>query len=374
MGRDIHGAKRGRNDACWCGSGLKYKRCHLNRSEQPRVQAADVVDRIRRSSDRRHCSCPPIWLRDCEGAIVKAHSLSRRASLGSVTENGHVYSLVPRVDRLIFRDDFNGQLISARTASTFTGFCGRHDREIFVDLDTGEFNGGDKQTFLSAYRTLCRELFAKAGQIRLFEDAKDLDSGRDENVQYNIQSALFLGTLGARAAIAELEQIKTRFDDALLRGDFSAFSYRNFYFDVPPALVSAGGYNPTHNILAQEIQDLGNITALSENLFFAVLPSNGGFWASFLWPREYNLMRDFVHEVERRGPKVGTIYGTALAFVENTFLRPSVWNALPTDDKQIFKTLNWMGVSDDEYGRLPRCIESLERMYPELASHVAKSD
>ena len=22
------GAKIGRNDACWCGSGLKYKKCH----------------------------------------------------------------------------------------------------------------------------------------------------------------------------------------------------------------------------------------------------------------------------------------------------------------------------------------------------------
>src|SRR5262249_20370443 len=144
---------------------------------------------------------------------------------------------------------------------------------------------------------------AKAGQIRLFEGVKDLDSGRDENAQHNIQSTLFLGTIGARAAIAELEQLKARFDEALLRGDFSAFCYRNFYFNVPPALVSAGGYNPTHNIRAQKIQDLGDITASSENLFFSVLPSNGGFWASFLWPREYTLMREFVVEVERRGPK-----------------------------------------------------------------------
>jgi len=26
----------GRNDPCWCGSGLKYKRCHLEEDEKKR--------------------------------------------------------------------------------------------------------------------------------------------------------------------------------------------------------------------------------------------------------------------------------------------------------------------------------------------------
>ena len=30
----------GRNDLCWCGSGLKYKRCHLKRDELKRVEAS----------------------------------------------------------------------------------------------------------------------------------------------------------------------------------------------------------------------------------------------------------------------------------------------------------------------------------------------
>jgi SEC-C motif len=27
--------KLGRNDQCWCGSGKKYKKCHLDRENQP---------------------------------------------------------------------------------------------------------------------------------------------------------------------------------------------------------------------------------------------------------------------------------------------------------------------------------------------------
>jgi len=29
----------GRNDVCWCGSGKKYKRCHLKSDELKRVEA-----------------------------------------------------------------------------------------------------------------------------------------------------------------------------------------------------------------------------------------------------------------------------------------------------------------------------------------------
>jgi hypothetical protein len=29
----------GRNDLCWCGSGKKYKRCHLKSDELKRVEA-----------------------------------------------------------------------------------------------------------------------------------------------------------------------------------------------------------------------------------------------------------------------------------------------------------------------------------------------
>jgi hypothetical protein len=33
---DVKKAEIGRNEACWCGSGKKYKRCHLERDEHKR--------------------------------------------------------------------------------------------------------------------------------------------------------------------------------------------------------------------------------------------------------------------------------------------------------------------------------------------------
>jgi hypothetical protein len=39
----------GRNDVCWCGSGEKYKRCHLSEDDQKRSSQRATARRARRS-------------------------------------------------------------------------------------------------------------------------------------------------------------------------------------------------------------------------------------------------------------------------------------------------------------------------------------
>ncbi|EPY4057442.1 SEC-C metal-binding domain-containing protein [Klebsiella variicola] len=36
-------AKIGRNDSCWCGSGKKYKRCHLGREREKNIDRGEAI-------------------------------------------------------------------------------------------------------------------------------------------------------------------------------------------------------------------------------------------------------------------------------------------------------------------------------------------
>lgn len=36
-------AETGRNEPCWCGSGKKYKKCHLSKDQQDRFEAAHAA-------------------------------------------------------------------------------------------------------------------------------------------------------------------------------------------------------------------------------------------------------------------------------------------------------------------------------------------
>lgn len=38
------GAKPGRNDTCWCGSGKKYKKCHLPEDDQKAATRACALN------------------------------------------------------------------------------------------------------------------------------------------------------------------------------------------------------------------------------------------------------------------------------------------------------------------------------------------
>ncbi|MDX8519001.1 SEC-C metal-binding domain-containing protein [Mesorhizobium dulcispinae] len=46
----------GRNDPCWCGSGQKYKKCHLNRSLQEKGNPWDAVAANKKGFTRRNAA------------------------------------------------------------------------------------------------------------------------------------------------------------------------------------------------------------------------------------------------------------------------------------------------------------------------------
>jgi hypothetical protein len=125
---------------------------------------------------------------------------------------------------------------SARDASTFTGFCGYHDREIFLHLDRKDFDGSQELTTLSAYRTLCREIFMKKSHIRTVGIGKTLDRGRSIEEQFLIQEATSATFEGAESALKELIDIKLQFEAALKTSDYQAFAYCNFRFPGTPDL------------------------------------------------------------------------------------------------------------------------------------------
>jgi hypothetical protein len=152
--------KLGRNDPCWCGSGKKYKKCHLGSEHQERLPPWEIGKQFRNYLNYKVCSCPESMKAQCSGFIVKAHTVSKSASLQHIARDGHVYQIAPNVLSL---ENNSGplelKLVGTNRASTFTGFCRKHDDEIFAPIEKQQFRGTPEQCFLVAYRALCREVF-----------------------------------------------------------------------------------------------------------------------------------------------------------------------------------------------------------------------
>ena len=83
--------KLGRNDPCWCNSGLKYKRCHLDRERQRPLTVQETADRQKSAWRHRTCLHPEAPA-GCHGKIVDAHTIQRGGGLSRIARSGHVYS------------------------------------------------------------------------------------------------------------------------------------------------------------------------------------------------------------------------------------------------------------------------------------------
>ena len=84
--------KIGRNDRCWCGSGKKYKHCHLGREEMDRPKFFKVDKDVKKFLKKKICLHPESEKGLCKGEIIKAHTLSKKFCLSKIATSGHVYS------------------------------------------------------------------------------------------------------------------------------------------------------------------------------------------------------------------------------------------------------------------------------------------
>lgn len=107
----------------------------------------------------------------CSGKIVQAHSIQRGKILASIAEgsSGKVYylGLAPADDMASMIPEF--KLEGIKKFSTFSGFCGEHDKTIFQPIEDVAFTATAKQNDIYAYRAAAKELHSNLESKRLCE-------------------------------------------------------------------------------------------------------------------------------------------------------------------------------------------------------------
>jgi len=123
---------RDRNAPCWCGSGKKYKKCHLDRIDQPKDNPWAAVDANKQAFSKKKCCARNVGLGPCDGGVIKAHTVSRGPNLTTIAKDGHVLHYSASIAEM---NKNGGKLsvkkIGIKDASIFNGFCCKHDRELF---------------------------------------------------------------------------------------------------------------------------------------------------------------------------------------------------------------------------------------------------
>src|SRR5579859_7835702 len=82
--------KLGRNDLCWCGSGKKFKKCHLDRGKQEPARPWEVDAHLRERSQSGTClHVGTAAAATCGAKAIGSHTVPRKM-LKQIARDGHV--------------------------------------------------------------------------------------------------------------------------------------------------------------------------------------------------------------------------------------------------------------------------------------------
>lgn len=323
-----------RNKPCWCGSGLKYKKCHLGRERQERPNAFQIAAEQLKLFKRPRCLHPSAPA-ECKGGIVRAHTVRRRGDLTTIARDGHVYH--GNADLKVLRQTggrIQAQLIGIKKASTFLGFCGFHDVHTFAPLETEPFAATERQCFLLAYRALAREHYMKAAHIDSIPLYREFDPGLSSPQQALIQGAVQAMLAASKESLSNLIYHKRLYDADLLASAYSAMRFLVLHLDRAPSIVAGGMTQPKYDFEGRLLQDMGVLGVDRWDLIsFSLIATEAGGAGVFSWRENSDsccqaLIDSFLQIPYDR--QADALLRFIFENFENAYISPDWWERLPS--------------------------------------------
>ena len=265
---------------------------------------------------------------------INAHSIQRNGALSLIAQCGHVYVPSKRFSdtkRNLGAVMFAKQGIN--TVSTFQGFCGKHDNELFEPIDNFVLEPTPEQITLYSYRSVCREIFLKENTIRLFEE---LANGPSRNQANN---EIFNGMLkGSTLALRDLTSQKGKFELLLKSKSFKSIKSILFHSKQKPSVVFSGLLFPDYDFLGTLLQDLGNQSRERDLIAFSSAAMRDGWGFLFAWHDDSSescvpMMRSLPAPTDKKSNLGDLLFRFVMSNCENLALDPVWWESLADGQK-----------------------------------------
>jgi hypothetical protein len=318
-----------RNRLCWCGSGKKYKRCHAGREEEPTATTQEMLDDLK-SLDQRTC-LHPYGRKNCDGPVIRAHTVAKSGSLASIAEGGHVYGWDHDFVTMSRNEgNFGLKLLGINRASTFTGFCKSHDQSIFAPIERQPLTFSPEQLFLLGYRAVCFEYYKKVGALVLAQLLRDKDRGRKPAAQRSFQEWLDLVEQGDRAGLNDLEHHKAAYDTRLLSSDFEEVRGYVIRLERPPSVLCSAAMFPEFDFEGRILQEMGDLSKPLELICVSSIAVEENGAVAFTWLSGQRTSLLLCESLERVPIEriSSALIRLMFQFSENIYLTPSWWNSL----------------------------------------------
>jgi len=345
--------KIGRNDPCWCGSGKKYKRCHINRTDQDVVRPWEVDAHFRQRAERGECLHVGATAGSiCGKAAIGSHTVPRKM-LRLIARNGHVYHQSATIQDL---EKNQGQLriklIGVNEASVLPIFCEDHDSGTFLPLEQAQFTGSKEQCFLLAYRAICDEFAKKRRTLNSVPVLKGFDRGKALPEQVRIQTMLTAFAAANEASVRDMESQKRTFDAMLQGHNYTDLQGYVVTFESLPEILCSGGHYPECDFAGKPLQYLGDLSKTMEQILFALIATERGGAFVFAWhDRSKEVCRKLAASLDALPDNdlPHAIVRFVFEFCENRYFNPDWWEGTDQNTKDALMRRFQISISPNEF-------------------------
>lgn len=312
----------------------------------------NMLDRTRREFRRKYCLHPKAP-KECSRKIAHAHSVQRAILEKFIAEKGHVVQIKisSHVDEeqhlfgLLAKPEFVG----VNKATTFSGFCAKHDAALFRVLETKSFSFRSDQIARLGYRAVSRELYAKDAEIAAADAMRtyvsvnpDIPGFAEKDERHQI---MHLARINARM---NLVATKDRYWTMLT--DQGALRYYGVTFEQAPMYLNSVAFLPEWDFEGRRLQNVGFIADYLPICFSA--------WAAedraaivFSWHESADqVCLPFIDSARRIPPQrlADRILSMAMEVSDNVVFRHDWWESISEADRQRLVLRAYSGMPDSD--------------------------
>ena len=266
-----------RNKPCWCGSGKKYKKCHLGSDNQKKTGYPDIDSQGTDSRDTNSrnetgqivsaigayidnyesdkCRAKDAGLGACSGKIRKAHPVSRDSGLSEISRFGKIIEYDFGFAK---SENNNDELLlevneeDTEMVSVFYGFCQKHDRSLFSCFGNEDFTGRPDQCLAIACRNISQVLITLESGMDLQDIHSKLNMIVSPENQDDHDSFINNYILNNKN---NLKSIRDRLFQSLVKKEYGIIQSLIIKFDALLPYMVTDYWSPDIDIYGQELHN-----------------------------------------------------------------------------------------------------------------------
>ena len=349
----------GRNDPCWCGSGSKYKKCHLRREDQTPENPFNIRKKFFDLNKQKFCFCD-FDAENCSDVYSASHSISKSGSLKLIAERSHVAAIQGDFAFVQGAESYYESVrvleISTNKASTFYGFCSFHDAKLFAQLDRLDLSDLSQFLWQLFYRATAHEKYRKIIAIDFADQVRLLDKGAGLPQQQQIQFEASLQKWCHSEGLRHLDLLLKTIEGVRASQTFDQISYTYFLTERRLPFAGVGCFQPSMALDGSVLQRVNGVLRHelfgsmlpTETVCIAAIPTKSSTLLCLCSLRSQTKATRFIKSIATQPERVASIFlGAMMLSIENVYFTPSYLRTLSPESMSTLRRLSSLGIAED---------------------------